>query len=71
FRGRRFGTIYGVVHLSNGVGGALGPLVVGYLFDVSGSYTLGFLLAFACLIVAAASMLVAVLSPRATLGTAS
>ncbi len=71
FRGRRFGTIYGVVHLSNGVGGALGPLVVGYLFDVSGSYTLGFLLAFACLIVAAASMLVAVLWPRATLGTAS
>ena len=53
------------------MGGALGPLVVGYLFDVSGSYTLGFLLAFACLIVAAASMLVAVLWPRATLGTAS
>jgi MFS family permease len=69
FRGRRFGTIYGVVHFSNGVGGAVGPIVAGYLFDHTGSYSLAFLLAFACLAVAAWTLLVAVRWPRATLGT--
>jgi MFS family permease len=71
FRGRRFGTIYGVVHFGNGVGGALGPLIAGFVFDLYGSYTLGFLIAFVCLVVAAASMLVAVFWPRATLGATS
>lgn len=71
FRGRRFGTIYGFVHFGNGVGGALGPLLAGYLFDVSGSYAPGFLIAFACLVVAAGTLLLAVRWPRATLRTAS
>ncbi|MFQ6672834.1 MAG: MFS transporter [Candidatus Tectimicrobiota bacterium] len=71
FRGRRFGTIYGFVHFGNGVGGAIGPLLAGYLFDVSGSYTPGFLIAFGCLVVAAASLLLAVRLPRPTLQRAS
>ncbi|MEE9520052.1 MAG: MFS transporter, partial [bacterium] len=71
FRGKRFGTIYGFVHFGNGVGGALGPLLAGYLFDVSGSYAPGFLIAFACLVVAAGTLLLAVRWPRATLRTAS
>jgi OFA family oxalate/formate antiporter-like MFS transporter len=38
------GLIYGVVGLSWTVGGALGPIVVGYMCDVFGNYQLAFLL---------------------------
>lgn len=71
FRGKHFGRIYGVVHLSNGVGGALGPLLVGYLFDLYGSYTPGFVVAFGCLVLAAWTLLIAVRQPRASIRTAS
>jgi MFS family permease len=67
FRGPHFGAIYGVVHVGNGLGGALGPLLIGYLYDLSGSYVPGFLLALASLIVAAGSLLLAVLWPRPAL----
>jgi MFS family permease len=71
FRGQHFGSIYGMVHFGNGVGGAVGPLMAGYLFDSYGSYTPGFLLAFASLVLAAAALLLAVRLPRAALRTSS
>ncbi len=37
------GSIFGVVSFSFTVGGAIGPLVTGYLFDISGNYETAFL----------------------------
>lgn len=71
FRGPHFGSIYGVVHLGNGVGGAIGPFIVGYLFDLYGSYVPGFLIAIGSLVLAAASLLLAVRRPRASFQAAS
>ncbi|MBI4637570.1 MAG: MFS transporter [Candidatus Rokubacteria bacterium] len=43
FGGRRFGVIYGVLNLANGIGAAIGPWFGGFVHDVSGSYRLAFL----------------------------
>lgn len=43
FGGRRFGVIYGVLNLGNGVGGAVGPWFGGAVHDLAGSYRLAFL----------------------------
>lgn len=43
FRGRHFGSIFGVLQLFNALGGASGPWVAGRLFDVTGSYRLAFI----------------------------
>jgi len=40
------GTIYGSIFLSGATGGAFGPVVVGYLFDVTGNYQLAFIVCF-------------------------
>lgn len=42
FAGPRLGAILGVVHGGGGLGGAIGPFLGGWLFDVTGSYTLAF-----------------------------
>jgi MFS family permease len=42
FAGRRFGAIYGVLNLGNGIGGALGPWFAGFVHDVTGSYRIAF-----------------------------
>lgn len=47
FRGRQYGTIFGLIHLSNGVGAALGPWMGGVLYDATGSYGLAFGMALA------------------------
>jgi len=39
------GAILGVINLFWGIGSAVGPLVTGYLFDVTGSYLAGILIA--------------------------
>lgn len=39
------GLIYGVVHVGFTVGAAAGPYLTGYLFDLTGSYQLGFFIA--------------------------
>jgi predicted MFS family arabinose efflux permease len=44
FHGRRFGVIYGILSVGNGVGGALGPWFGGVIHDVTGSYRAAFLL---------------------------
>jgi cyanate permease len=39
---RRFGTLWGLVGLASTFGLALGPMVVGRIYDITGSYTIGF-----------------------------
>lgn len=43
FGGRRFGAIYGVLNLGNGVGAAVGPWLGGAVHDAFGSYRIAFL----------------------------
>ena len=45
FAGPSLGAILGVVQAGGGVGGAIGPFVGGWLFDLTGSYDLAFLTA--------------------------
>jgi MFS family permease len=45
FPGRRFGVIYGVMSVGNGLGGAIGPWFAGAIHDATGSYRIAFLLA--------------------------
>src|ERR1700712_3608509 len=44
FQGKHYGSIFGTVMLAALAGGAAGPWVTGFLHDVSGSYTLAFIL---------------------------
>jgi MFS family permease len=45
FPGRHFGTIFGLISIGHGIGGALGPWYGGYVYDRFGHYTLAFLIA--------------------------
>jgi len=45
FAGPHLGSILGVVQAGGGLGGAVGPFVGGWLFDVTGSYRLAFMTA--------------------------
>lgn len=66
FSGPHFGAIVGVGLFGSALGSALGPWLAGYLFDLTGSYALPFLIAAACGIVAAvAGWLARVLRVRA------
>jgi nitrate/nitrite transporter NarK len=38
------GAILGIVSLFWGLGSAIGPFVTGYIFDVTGSYNIGFMI---------------------------
>lgn len=40
----RIGAIFGLLEIGFGVGAAIGPVMGGLIFDVSGSYSLAFLL---------------------------
>ena len=40
FQGKRFGTIYGAANTGYGLGAAFGTWLYGYIFDVTGTYTL-------------------------------
>jgi MFS family permease len=52
------GTIYGSIFLSGATGGAFGPVVVGYLFDVTGNYQLAFVVCFCITILALLALIV-------------
>jgi MFS family permease len=54
FAGRRLGAILGVVQAGGGLGGAIGPFLGGWLFDVTGSYRLAF--AAACAAIAGSAL---------------
>ena len=41
---RSYATILACSRLANSIGGATGPILVGYIFDVTGSYQIGFLI---------------------------
>ncbi|HEV8587121.1 MAG TPA: MFS transporter [Methylomirabilota bacterium] len=45
FPGRRFGAIYGVLSVGNGIGGGVAPWFGGFVHDVTGSYRVAFLVA--------------------------
>ena len=53
---RSHGVIFGVFGMSVGWGGAMGPLLTGYLFDVTNSYQMAFLL---CAVISLAGILFA------------
>jgi MFS family permease len=44
FQGKHYGSIFGTIMVAALAGGAAGPLVTGVLHDLSGSYTLAFLI---------------------------
>jgi MFS family permease len=46
-----FGNIYGFINIGNGIGGALGPWLAGYLYDATGSYEVSFLACIPILVV--------------------
>jgi MFS family permease len=45
FPGRRFGVIYGILSVGNGIGGGVAPWFGGFVHDVTGSYRVAFLIA--------------------------
>ena len=62
FHGRHFGGIAALLLTGMGVGGAIGPWLGGYIFDISGSYSSGFILCMACF--GLASVAVWIAAPR-------
>jgi len=48
FHGKRFGMIAGLVLTGMGMGGAIGPWLGGYIYDISGSYSSAFLICMVC-----------------------
>jgi MFS family permease len=48
FHGRHFGAIGGLLLTGMGVGGAIGPWLGGYIYDISGSYISAFVLSMVC-----------------------
>jgi MFS family permease len=62
FAGKHFGGIFGIMQMGTGIGGAAGPWLAGYVFDVSGSYLAAFAAAAISSSLAAMSMWIA--SPR-------
>ncbi len=59
---RAHGLIFGVFGTSVAIGGAMGPFMTGYVFDITGSYRLAFL--FCCVISSLGIVLTAILSPK-------
>ena len=45
FPGRRFGVIYGILSVGNGIGGGVAPWFSGVVHDLTGSYRVAFLIA--------------------------
>ena len=51
---KNMGAILGIVSLFWGLGSAIGPFVTGYIFDVTGSYNIGFMISSVLIFVASA-----------------
>jgi MFS family permease len=61
FQGRHFGAIFGFFTFSIGLGGAVGAWLGGFLFDLTGSYSIPFWTSLTCLLV---STLIVIASRR-------
>jgi len=48
FHGKHFGAIAGLLLTGQGIGGAIGPWLGGYIYDISGSYSSAFVLCMVC-----------------------
>lgn len=55
FKGKSFGVIYGFLNVGNGIGGAIGPWLGGFVYDQTGSYNLAFIISIAGMIMATGS----------------
>jgi MFS family permease len=62
FHGKNFGPIAGSLLTGMGIGGAIGPWVGGYLYDISGSYNIAFISCMVCLFLACIAFWIA--APR-------
>ena len=62
FQGKNFGAILGLINLGYGVGAGIGNWLFGYIFDVTGTYSLAFYLAIIAMLVQVVSIWIA--SPR-------
>jgi len=62
FHGRHFGEIAGLLLTGQGIGGAIGPWLGGYIYDISGSYRVSFMLCIFCF--SLACIMVWIAAPR-------
>ncbi len=62
FYGKHFGTVNGILFLGFGIGGAIGPWLGGYIFDVTGNYSTAFIACIAAYAIACISFWIA--APR-------
>ena len=62
FQGKQFGAILGFANIGYGLGAALGTWLYGYIFDVTGTYTMAIVVAMIAVCVKCAAMWVA--APR-------
>ena len=62
FYGKHFGTVNGILFMGFGIGGAIGPWLGGYIFDVAGSYSIAFITCIAAYAIACISFWIA--APR-------
>jgi len=59
FHGPNFGAINGFILTGMGIGGVIGPWLGGYLYDITGSYTMAFGLSIVCFALSCISFLIA------------
>lgn len=52
FGTKSHGTIYGAIMLATGIGGAIGPLLAGYIYDTRGSYSIAIIIGAVVLFIA-------------------
>ena len=62
FEGPQYGRIFGTLSIALVVGGAIGPWAAGVIYDRTGSYNLGFIIAIACCVVSSLAIWLA--APR-------
>jgi MFS family permease len=62
FEGPHYGSIFGTITVALIGGGAMGPWIAGVIHDLTGSYTLAFVLAIACCVISASAIWMA--APR-------
>ena len=55
FYGKHFGTVNGILLMGFGLGGAIGPWLGGYIFDITGNYSLAFIICIAAYTIACIS----------------